>query len=172
MLCKDYRELQGRFDKLVSIEMIEAVGYEYYSNYFRQCSDLLASDGLMMIQAITIPDQRFEQARRSVDFIKRYIFPGGCLPSLSEIGNQLADHTDMCLLDLKDMTLDYAQTLYLWREEFNKSLPEIRSMGFDERFNRMWEYYLCYCEGGFTERAIGTSQLLMAKPGYRRTQQG
>lgn len=167
VLCKDYRALTGEYDKLVSVEMIEAVGHDFYTSYFQTCSNLLKPNGKMVIQAITIPDRRYEQARRSVDYIKRYIFPGGCLPSLEVIAKHLARDTDMQMVHLRDITEDYAITLAHWRRRFMDQLDTVREMGFDERFIRMWEFYLCYCEGGFRERIIGTAQLAFAKPGYR-----
>lgn len=167
VLLKDYRALSGQYDKLVSIEMIEAVGHDFYSSYFQCCSRLLKGHGKMVIQAITIPDGRYEQARRSVDFIKRYIFPGGCLPSLEIIARHLARDTDMQMVHLRDITADYASTLAHWRQRFMERLDEVRALGFDRRFIRMWEFYLCYCEGGFRERIIGTTQMAFAKPGYR-----
>jgi cyclopropane-fatty-acyl-phospholipid synthase len=167
LLCEDYRALSGEYDKLVSIEMIEAVGHDFYSSYFQCCSKLLKADGKMVIQAITISDQRYDRARRSVDYIKRYIFPGGCLPSLAVIAQHLAQDTDMQMVHLRDITQDYAQTLRLWRQRFLDRLEDVRAMGFDDRFIRMWEFYLSYCEGGFRERIIGTAQLAFAKPGYR-----
>lgn len=167
VLCEDYRNLRGSFDKLVSIEMIEAVGHQFYSDYFRRCSALLKPQGKMVIQAITITDQRYIQARDSVDFIKRYIFPGGCLPSVAVITDHLARDTDMQMVHLRDITDDYALTLAHWRERFMSRLDAVRRLGFDSRFIRMWEFYLSYCEGGFRERIIGTVQLAFAKPGYR-----
>lgn len=167
LLLEDYRALTGEYDKLVSIEMIEAVGHDFYSSYFQCCSRLLKPKGKMVIQAITIPDGRYERARRSVDFIKRYIFPGGCLPSLEVIAKHIAKDTDLQMVHLRDITADYALTLEHWRARFMDQLDEVRAMGFDERFIRMWEFYLCYCEGGFRERIIGTAQLAFAKPGYR-----
>ena len=167
VLCEDYRNLRGSFDKLVSIEMIEAVGHQFYSDYFRRCSALLKPEGKMVIQAITITDQRYIQARDSVDFIKRYIFPGGCLPSIAVIADHLARDTDMQRVHLRDITDDYALTLAHWRERFMSRLDAVRRLGFDSRFIRMWEFYLSYCEGGFRERVIGTVQLAFAKPGYR-----
>ncbi|MFT4614323.1 MAG: cyclopropane-fatty-acyl-phospholipid synthase [Bacteroidia bacterium] len=167
VLCEDYRNLTGEYDKLVSIEMIEAVGHDFYNHYFETCSKLLAQDGKMVIQAITVADQRYELARDSVDYIKRYIFPGGCLPSVAVISDNLARHTDMQMVHLRDITEDYAITLAHWRERFLAQLPTVRAMGFDEDFIRMWEYYLCYCEGGFRERIISTVQMAFAKPGYR-----
>ncbi|MEM1187066.1 MAG: cyclopropane-fatty-acyl-phospholipid synthase family protein [Pseudomonadota bacterium] len=167
LLLKDYRALEGKFDKLVSIEMIEAVGHDFYDSYFQCCNRLLKPNGKMVIQAITIPDRRYERARRSVDYIKRYIFPGGCLPSLEVIAQHIARDTDLQMVHLRDITLDYAVTLAEWRRRFMDRLEEVRAMGFDERFIRMWEFYLCYCEGGFRERIIGTAQIAFAKPGYR-----
>jgi cyclopropane-fatty-acyl-phospholipid synthase len=167
VLFDDYRDLQGQFSKLVSIEMIEAVGHEHLREYFRVCSSLLKPDGLMLLQSITIPDQRYEQAKHSVDFIQRYIFPGGCLPSLSVMQKSIGDVTDMQTLAIEEIGEDYAQTLFHWRQSFLSHLNQVRQLGFDQRFIRMWEYYLCYCEGGFRERAIGTAQLLLAKSEYR-----
>jgi cyclopropane-fatty-acyl-phospholipid synthase len=168
VLFDDYRDLGGQFSKLVSIEMIEAVGHEHYDQYFSACSRLLAPDGLMLLQAITIADQRYDAAQKSVDFIQRYIFPGGSLPSIAVINDWLKRKTDMNILHVEDIGEHYAQTLKQWREAFMGKLDEVRSQGFDERFIRMWEFYLCYCEGGFIERSIGTAQVLIAKPGYRR----
>jgi len=167
LLLEDYRALTGTYDKLVSIEMIEAVGHDFYDSYFQCCNRLLKADGKMVIQAITIPDRRYERARRSVDYIKRYIFPGGCLPSLEVIAKHIARDTDLQMVNLRDITLDYARTLAEWRRRFMDRLEEVKAMGFDERFIRMWEFYLCYCEGGFRERIIGTAQIAFAKPGYR-----
>ena len=167
VLCQDYRQLQGTFDKLVSIEMIEAVGHEFYESYFRCVSKLLKPTGKAVIQAITIPDQRYNFARQSVDYIKRYIFPGGCLPSLRVISENLAKHTDLQITQLRDITLDYARTLEAWHHSFLEQTERVKEMGFDDRFIRMWRFYLSYCEGGFRERIIGTFQITMAKPGYR-----
>lgn len=169
VLLQDYRLLDGEFDKLVSVEMIEAVGHEYYQDYFSQCSRLLKADGLMLIQAITIPDQRYEQARRNVDFIQRYIFPGGCLPSNAVMAQCVAEHTDMQICHLQDIGLDYAKTLAVWRERFHREIDAVKQLGFDDIFCRMWEFYLTYCEGGFRERAISTVQVLLAKPHARPT---
>lgn len=167
ILLQDYRLIEGQFDKLVSIEMIEAVGHEFYSTYFKQCSRLLKKDGLMLIQAITIQDQRFEYARKNTDFIQQYIFPGGCLPSNAVIAEHVNTNTDMQIIGLQDITLDYAKTLAHWRQDFFKQIDQVKKQGFDETFIRMWDFYLCYCEGGFRERAISTAQFLLAKPGYR-----
>lgn len=167
LLEKDYRELDGKYDKLVSVEMIEAVGVKYYDEYFRTCNSLLKEDGLMLIQAITISDQRFEQSVNSIDFIKRYIFPGGQLPSNAVITDRLASQTNMQMIGMEDITLDYARTLQAWRERFWQRIDDVRNLGSDEIFIRMWNYYLCFCEGGFRERAIHTAQFLLAKPQFR-----
>ena len=167
VLSDDYRDLTGQFDKLVSIEMIEAVGHQFYDTYFRTISHLLKPHGKAVIQAITMTEQRYEQARNSVDFIKRYIFPGGCLPSLTVISDALSRMTDMQMSNLRDITQDYADTLNAWHEGFLNKLDSVQGMGFDDRFIRMWRYYLSYCEGGFRERIIGTYQITMTKPGYR-----
>ena len=167
LLCEDYRNLTGEYDKLVSIEMIEAVGHDFYQNYFRMCSGLLKPNGKMVIQAITMADQRYKEARDSVDFIKRYIFPGGCLPSVAVIAQHIARDTDMQIVHLRDITNDYAETLAHWRLRFLVNLESVRGMGFSEEFVRMWDFYLCYCEGGFRERVISTVQLAFAKPDYR-----
>ncbi|WP_041522074.1 SAM-dependent methyltransferase [Gilvimarinus agarilyticus] len=168
VLCQDYRKLTGQYDKLVSIEMIEAVGHEYYREYFSTCSARLKSDGLMLLQAITIPDQRFEYAKGSVDFIQKYIFPGGCLPSDREITHQLSRHTDMQMIGMEDIGEDYALTLAHWRQRFHGNIDQVKALGFNDTFIRMWEYYLSYCEGGFSERVIGTGQFLLAKPQWRQ----
>ncbi|WP_339899068.1 cyclopropane-fatty-acyl-phospholipid synthase family protein [uncultured Gilvimarinus sp.] len=168
VLCQDYRKLTGSYDKLVSIEMIEAVGHEYYREYFTTCSSRLKPHGLMLLQAITIPDQRYDYARRSVDFIQKYIFPGGCLPSDREITKQLSRHTDMQMVGMEDIGEHYALTLAHWRQRFHDNLEQVKALGFNDTFIRMWEYYLSYCEGGFSERVIGTGQFLLAKPQWRQ----
>ncbi|MGD2271614.1 MAG: cyclopropane-fatty-acyl-phospholipid synthase family protein [Desulfobacterales bacterium] len=164
LLKKDYRDLSGKFDKLVSIEMIEAVGHHYLTTFFQTCGRLLKDDGLMALQAITIGDQIFDRHKQSVDFIKRYIFPGSCIPSITAISNAIASATDLRLVHLEDITPHYARTLREWRRRFFANLEKVRSLGFSEPFVRMWEYYLCYCEGGFAERYIGDVQMLFAKP--------
>ena len=169
LLFEDYRDLSGQFDKLVSIEMIEAVGHEYFDTYFNCVSNLLKPDGKAVIQAITINKQRYDDYRKSVDFIKRYIFPGGCLPSLNVISGALTRRTDMQIIDLRDIALDYARTLQHWHDAFMAELDAVKALGFDEKFIRMWRFYLSYCEGGFRERIIGTYQITMAKPYYRPT---
>lgn len=169
LLLRDYRDLEGHYNKLVSIEMIEAVGHEFYSSYFKKCASLLSKDGLMLIQAITISDQRYEQAKTSVDFIQRYIFPGGCLPSNQVIANHLAQDTDMQIIGLEDITRDYARTISHWRERFLAQTQDYLAQGLSGDFIRMWDYYLAYCQGGFMERVIHTSQILIAKPLFRNT---
>jgi cyclopropane-fatty-acyl-phospholipid synthase len=164
LLLEDYRDLQGQYDKLVSIEMIEAVGHQFLPTYFQQCARLLKSDGLMLLQAITIREQRYEQARRSVDFIQRYIFPGGALPSVQKMLEIVGRDTDMNLLHMEDFGLHYARTLRLWHDNFRRAHGSLTELGYDDYFLRLWEFYLCYCEGGFLERTIGTAQLLLAKP--------
>ena len=167
LLLEDFRDLRGQYDKLVSIEMIEAIGHDLFVPYFRKCSDLLKPDGAMLIQAITIADQRYDEYRKSIDFIQRYIFPGSGLPSSAVMSDAVARHTDMRLLDLEDIGLHYATTLRRWRENFHARLDEVRRMGYSEPFIRMWEFYLCYCEGAFLERAISDLQIVFAKPQCR-----
>ena len=165
-LC-DYRDLQGRYDKLASIEMIEAVGHEFLPTFFAKCSSLLKPAGLMMLQAITIPDQRYRHYRRSVDFIQEYVFPGGNVPSVGAICDAVAASTDLRLLELTDFAADYARTLLAWREACQANAARIAALGFDERFQRTWDYYLCYCAAGFLERQIGLAHILLAKPQAR-----
>lgn len=167
LLQSDYRDLESQYDKLVSIEMIEAVGHEFHDTYFSKCCELLKKDGLMLLQAITIADQHYERAKKTVDFIKRYIFPGGCLTSVTAMSDTLTRVTDMRIVDLEDIGPHYATTLRRWHERFSDSIDEVRGMGFSEEFIRMWRYYLCYCEGAFMERAIGNVQMLMMRPDAR-----
>ncbi|HIQ42046.1 MAG TPA: class I SAM-dependent methyltransferase [Pseudomonas oleovorans] len=167
LLLEDYRDLEGQYDKLVSIEMIEAVGHRFLPTYFEQCARLLKPEGLMLLQAITIRDQRYDQARQSVDFIQRYIFPGGALPSMHKMLEVISRHTDLNLHHMEDFGLHYARTLRLWRENLSQARQRLEQLGYDDYFYRLWEFYLCYCEGGFLERTIGTAQLLLAKPGAR-----
>ena len=171
LLQSDYRDLDGKYDKLVSIEMIEAVGHEFHDTFFSKCCELLRKDGLMMLQAITIADQHYERARKTVDFIKRYIFPGGCLTSVTAISETLTRVTDMRVIELDDVGPHYATTLRHWHKRFCSSLDQVRAMGFSEEFIRMWHYYLCYCEGAFMERAIGNVQMLMMRPDARPASQ-
>ncbi len=169
LLAKDYRDLDGKFDKLVSIEMIEAVGHEFHETFFRKCCDLLKPNGEMLLQAITISDQRYEAAKKTVDFIKRYIFPGGCLTSVTDMARTITRATDMRIIHLEDMSAHYARTLRAWHERFNERLNQVRQLDYSEQFIRMWHFYLSYCEAAFVERAIGTAQLVAVRPSARRT---
>ena len=167
LLQEDYRDLDGEFDKLVSIEMIEAVGHEYLDTYFRKCSSLLKPGGQLLIQAITIADQRYEQAKRSVDFIKRYIFPGGFLPSVTAMTSTMTRETDLRAIFIEDIGLHYARTLHDWRERFWARIEEVRAQGYSEEFIRLWDFYLSYCESAFIERAVGDVHLHAIKPHAR-----
>lgn len=169
VLLEDYRDLRGQFDKLISIEMVEAVGHHFINDYFQRCSELLRPDGLAIIQAITLEDHRYRQAVKSVDFIKRFIFPGSFIPSVSVLVNAAAQ-SELKLTNLEDIGPSYAATLKAWRERFLQHLDQVRELGYDERFIRMWEFYLCYCEGGFIERSISDVHLLFSKSGNRRGQ--
>jgi cyclopropane-fatty-acyl-phospholipid synthase len=168
LLLDDYRHLKGQYDKLVSIEMVEAVGHQFYDTYFAKVSNLLKPNGLALIQAITIADQRYESAIKSVDFIQRYIFPGSNIPSNTAMLNSITKVSDMRVFDLEDIGPHYATTLRLWRENFFANISQVRQLGYSEEFIKMWEFYLCYCEGGFAERALGDVHLLLAKPDNRR----
>ena len=167
VVLQDYRDLQGRYDKLVSIEMIEAIGAQYLETYFAKVADLLAPHGRALIQAITIEDHRYQQALGEVDFIKRHIFPGSFIPSIEAMLRAKTRASDLALVHLEDFGLSYARTLQAWRQRFLAHLPEVRDQGFDSRFCRLWEFYLAYCEGGFRERSIGVSHLLLTHPGAR-----
>lgn len=167
LLQQDYRDLTGCYDKLVSIEMIEAVGHHYFDAYFSACSRLLKPDGMMLLQAITIADQQYQSARTSVDFIKQRIFPGCCIPSVSVLCDAVARVTDMRLFQLNDIGPHYATTLKHWRERFFANIASVRTLGYPESFIRMWEFYLCYCEAGFAEHATGDVQMLLIKPDAR-----
>ncbi|WP_025770719.1 SAM-dependent methyltransferase [Thioalkalivibrio sp. HK1] len=164
LLQSDYRDLTGEFDKLVSIEMIEAVGHERLPEYFRVCDALLNPQGEALIQAITMPSRRYASYLRSSDFIRHYIFPGSCVPSLSAILSAATD-TAFNPVHLEDIGLHYARTLRRWRRAFDERIDEVLAMGFDHRFVRLWRFYLCYCEAGFQERYLGDVQLLLRKPG-------
>ena len=170
VLMEDYRNLQGSYDKLVSIEMIEAVGHHYLDTYLKQCAALLKPNGLALIQAITIEDRYYHQALHSVDFIKRYIFPGSFIPCVSVIIASATHCSDFRLINLEDQGESYALTLNHWRKRFMAALEQVRAQGYNEEFIRMWEFYLCYCEGGFKEKSISNVQLLLAKPSNRRQQ--
>jgi len=164
LLFDDYRNLEGSYDKLVSIEMIEAVGHRYFDTYFQKCAGLLKPDGMMLLQSITIADQRFAAAKKSIDYIQRFIFPGGCLPSVAALSDAIARKTDMRIFHMEDIGPHYATTLRLWRERFFANIEKIKQLGYPESFIRMWQYYLCYCEGGFRQQSIGTVQILLTKP--------
>jgi cyclopropane-fatty-acyl-phospholipid synthase len=167
VLRSDYRELRGTYDKLVSIEMIEAVGWQYLPTYFRRCSELLADDGTMLLQAIVIDDRAYEVEKAGRSFINTHIFPGGCLPSMEVISRTLARATNLRKVHVQDITGHYTLTLARWRERFLAAADRLGELGYDERFRRMWELYLSYCEGGFAERRIRDVQLLLAKPASR-----
>ncbi|HWU76493.1 MAG TPA: cyclopropane-fatty-acyl-phospholipid synthase family protein [Rhodanobacter sp.] len=168
LLLEDYRDLDGQYDKLVSIEMVEAIGAPYLDVYFGKLGSLLKPGGLALVQAITIEDHRYAQALKSVDFIKRHVFPGSFIPSINALLAAKTRASDLALTQLEDFGSSYALTLKAWRERFMTRLAQVRAQGFDERFIRMWEFYLAYCEGGFRERSIGVAHLLMAKPGNHR----
>jgi len=163
LLNDDYRDLRGSYDKLVSIEMIEAVGHQYYDTYFRCCSSLLKPGGLMLLQAITIADQQYEAARDTVDFIKRHIFPGCCIPSIAAISASVARASDLRIVDLVDIGPHYATTLAHWRANLLRNADRALALGHDDAFLRMWDFYFSYCEGGFAEGALGDTQILLAK---------
>ena len=163
ILLKDYRDLDGHYDKLVSLEMIEAIGFEQYDGYFAKCSDLLKPGGRMLIQAITIEDERLDEYRKNVDFIQRYIFPGSCLPSEREMRASIARVSGMSVTRVDDIGLHYATTLRHWRKNFFAKIDHVRNLGYPETFIRMWEYYLCYCEGGFLEQSISNVHLVAEK---------
>lgn len=164
LLKKDYRLLEGEFDKLVSIEMIEAVGKQFLTSYIQKCQSLLKPGGLMAIQAITIADQRYDYYSNNVDFIQKYIFPGGFLPSITALTQATTKHSDLVLRDLFDIGPDYARTLSHWYERFNIAQEQVYKLGFDERFIRMWNYYFCYCEGGFRAKSISTVHMTFQRP--------
>ena len=170
VLLEDYRDLRGRYDKLVSVEMIEAIGHQYLDTYFAKLGTLLAPHGMALIQAITIEDHRYHQALRAVDFIKRHVFPGSFIPSVSAMLAAAARGSDLKLYNLEDIGPSYALTLAAWRTRFTAARARVLALGYDERFLRLWDFYLAYCEGGFRERATGTVQMLLVKPGCRRGQ--
>ena len=167
VLLEDYRDLPGRFDKLASIEMIEAVGWQYFHLFFERCSELLRPKGLMLLQAILIDDRAFEAEKASRSFANTYIFPGGCLPSMEVIRGCVAGRTDMRAIELEEITQHYPETLRRWRERFLDREEEVEALGYDHGFRRLWELYLAWCEAGFLERRLGDVQLLLAKPAYR-----
>lgn len=164
LLLEDYRDLKGTYDKLVSIEMVEAVGHQFLDRFFRSCSNRLKQDGRMLLQAITIADSVYDRHKRTVDFIKRYIFPGSCIPSLAALCQAMAGSSDLRMVHLEDFGPHYARTLREWRRRFFENIGRVREMGFSNTFIRMWEYYFCYCEGGFEERYLGDVQVVFTKP--------
>ncbi|MHC4948251.1 MAG: class I SAM-dependent methyltransferase [Planctomycetota bacterium] len=165
---RDYRDLDGTYDRIVSIEMIEAVGHEFLDAYFGACRRLLRPDGRMALQAILMPDHRYASYRKAADFIQRYVFPGSSLPSPGAITAAVGRATDLRLVHLDDLTPHYAETLRRWRARFIANLDRVRALGYPPRFERLWDYYLSYCEAGFAERTIGVAQLVLAGPGDRR----
>jgi cyclopropane-fatty-acyl-phospholipid synthase len=160
----DYRDLRGSYDKLVSLEMIEAVGWQDFGTFFECCSELLAPNGTMLLQAITMDDRAYPVEKASKSFIRTYVFPGGCLPSLEVISKCISKRTDMRTVHLEDLTPHYAETLRRWRANFEAATDELEALGYDERFRRLWRMYLSYCEAGFAERRIGLVQTVLAKP--------
>ena len=166
VIQEDYRDLRGTFDKLVSIEMIEAVGWQYFDTFFERCASLLKPDGAMLLQAITIDERAYDVEKAKRSFANTYVFPGGCLPSLEVITRSVARVTDLRPLALEDITSHYVRTLRCWRQNFHAQLEGVRSLGYDRRFQRMWDLYLAYCEGGFGGGRISNVQLLLAKPLY------
>ena len=165
VLLEDYRDLKGSYDKLVSIEMIEAIGHQYLGEFFRRCAQRLVPGGRMLLQAITIADHHYARTRDEVDFIKRYIFPGAFIPAISAMAQAMADSSDLRIVQLEDIGLHYATTLACWRDNFFANLDQVRALGYPESFIRMWEYYFCYCEAGFAERLLGDVQMLLAREG-------
>jgi cyclopropane-fatty-acyl-phospholipid synthase len=163
VLLEDYRDLEGTYDKLVSIEMIEAIGHEYFGEFFRRCAARLVPGGPMLLQSITIAEDHYARARDEVDFIKRYIFPGCCIPSTGSLVQAMSASTDFRVLDVEDIGPHYATTLARWRENFLARLNDVRALGYSDVFARMWEFYLCYCEAGFAERALGDVQMLLTR---------
>jgi len=172
LLLKDYRDLDGHYDKLVSVEMVEAVGHEYMPTYFQSLNRLLKPRGRLLLQAITIADQRYDQYRKGVDFIQRYIFPGGCLPSVSEMCRHLKEQTDMTLISLQDYGQHYAKTLNIWAARFQQLESKLTALGYSRDFHRLWAFYFAYCEGAFREGSIGLVHFEAAKPGARKCLNG
>jgi cyclopropane-fatty-acyl-phospholipid synthase len=167
VLLRDYRDLDGRYDKLVSVEMIEAVGWQYFETFFRTCARLLEPHGLMALQAIVIGDDLYEAEKAALSFSNKHVFPGGCLPSARVIAELTSEKTDLRTVWLDDISAHYARTLAIWRERFNASWKRLRGLGYDERFRRLWNFYLATSEAGFRERRIRDLQVLFAKPAWR-----
>lgn len=164
VLQKDYRLLEGKYDKLVSIEMIEAVGHQYYETFFETCARLLKPEGKMLLQAITIQDQQFDRAKHEIDFIKKYIFPGSCIPSVTALLGAMTSASDLRLFHLEDIGLHYAKTLRNWRSTFLDKQQDVKSLGFDDAFIRLWDFYFCYCEAGFAEGYLANMHMVCTKP--------
>jgi cyclopropane-fatty-acyl-phospholipid synthase len=164
VVLEDYRIIEGQYDRIVSIEMLEAVGAQFYETYFRQVHRLLKPDGLVALQVITCPDSRFEELRRGVDWIQKHIFPGSLLPSVGAMNSAINNTGDLTLIDIKDLGQHYAHTLATWRENFHRVKEQIEKIGFDESFQRKWNYYLSYCEAAFAMRNINVMQLLYSRP--------
>jgi len=172
ILLQDYRDAQGQYDAIIAVEMFEAVGREYFDVFFKKCESLLAPSGVIAMQIITIPDQRYDAYCRGTDFIQKYIFPGGHLPSVSKLLETTARHTRLNLLHMEEFTEDYAQTLRLWNQNFHDKLDEVKELGFDEYFIRMWRMYLTYCEAGFLTRNINLVQVVFTRDGNTHLNQG
>ncbi len=164
VIIQDYRKITGTFDKIVSIEMLEAVGHQYLETYFEKCQELLKPDGIFAFQVITSPDSRYDKLRNGVDWIQKHIFPGSLLPSVAAINKAINETGDLTLVDLKDMGLDYARTLHLWFIAFNKNIDKVKALGFSETFIRKWNYYLNYCEAAFAMRNINVMQMVYSRP--------
>ena len=164
VLQHDYRDLTGSYDKIVSIEMIEAVGHQYFDQFFGACSKLLRPGGKMLLQSILIAGQHYQSYIRRTDFIRRYVFPGGCLPSIGAIQKSIDRVTDFQMTSLDDYSHDYAITLSLWRKAFMSQLAEVQRLGYDQKFIRLWHFYLCYCEAAFRERRTNLAQIVFEKP--------
>lgn len=164
VIIEDYRKITGQFDKIVSVEMLEAVGADYYEPYFRKCHEVLKKNGIVALQVITCPDSRFEQLKNGVDWIQKHIFPGSLLPSVAALNHAVNTTGDLTLVDLKDLGLHYARTLHTWFDSFNAKREEILRLGFDDRFTRKWNYYLCYCEAAFAMRNINVMQMVYTRP--------
>ena len=171
VLLEDYRDLKGQYDKLVSIEMIEAVGHEFLPTYFAKCSQLIKPDGVALIQAITMPDHRYAQYLQATDFIQRFVFPGSCVPSVTAISDAFAKASDFRLVHLEEIGTHYVATLQEWRKRFSSNIEHVKKLGYPDRFLRMWDYYLCYCEAGFAERYVGDVQILLSRPAWRGSPQ-
>jgi cyclopropane-fatty-acyl-phospholipid synthase len=162
-LC-DYRHITGSYDRIVSIEMLEAVGHKYFETYFAKCNEVLKKDGVIGLQVITCPDSRYEEFRTGIDFIQKYIFPGSLLPSIARLGEAINRTSNLFLFDLEDLGLNYAKTLKLWLDQFDKNIGQVRDMGFDEKFIRTWRYYLSYCNAAFKMRNISVVQAVYTRP--------